>query len=162
VLEIRRTVSDLNPSVVVDQAMSFEELRRQPLAGRRAMMVMTNLFGGLALVLTLVGIYGTMANAVAQRSREIGVRIAFGAGGREVFGLIMRDGLRPVVIGVFAGVAAAGLLSRLVASELFGVSATDPLTHAVAVAAVLVGALGALAVPARRAARVDPITVLKE
>ena len=162
VLEIKRAVSDLNPSVVVDQAMSFEELRRQPLAGRRAMMVMTNLFGGLALVLTLVGIYGTMANAVAQRSREIGVRIAFGAGGREVFGLIMRDGLRPVVIGMFAGVAAAGLLSRLVASELFGVTATDPLTHAVAVAAVLAGALGALAVPARRAARVDPITVLKE
>ena len=162
VLGIKRAVSDLNPSVVVDQAMSFEELRRQPLAGRRAMMVMTNLFGGLALLLTLVGIYGTMANAVAQRSREIGVRIAFGAGGREVFGLIMRDGLRPVVIGVVAGLAAAGLLSRLVASELFGVTATDPLTHGVAVAAVLAGALGALAVPARRAAKVDVITVLKD
>jgi ABC-type antimicrobial peptide transport system permease subunit len=142
--------------------MSFEELRRQPLSGRRAMMVMTNLFGGLALVLTLVGIYGTMANAVAQRSREIGLRIAFGAGGGEVFGLIMRDGLRPVVIGVFAGLAAAALLSRLVASELFGVTATDPLTHAVAAAAVLAGACGALAVPARRATQVDPITVLKD
>jgi predicted permease len=162
VLEIKRAVSDLNPSVVVDQAMSFEELRRQPLAGRRAMMVMTNLFGGLALVLTLVGIYGTMANAVAQRSREIGVRIAFGAGAREVFGLVMRDGLRPVVIGTVAGLAAAALLSRLVASELFGVTATDPLTHAVAVAAVLAGACGALALPARRATRVDPITVLKD
>jgi predicted permease len=162
VLEIKRAASDLNPAVVVDQAMPFEELRRQPLAGRRAMMVMTSLFGGLALVLTLVGIYGTMANAVAQRSREIGVRIAFGAGGGEVFGLIMRDGLPPVVIGTFGGLAAAGLLSRLVASELFGVTATDPLTHVAAVAAVLAGACGALALPARRAARVDPITVLKE
>ena len=144
---LRRVVSHLNPSVVVDQAMTFEELRRQPLAGRRAMMVMANLFGGLALLLTLVGIYGTMANAVGQRAREIGVRMAFGAGARDVFGLILRDGLRPVLIGVVLGLAAAALLTRLVANELFGVTPTDVSTHAIAVATVIAGSLGALADP---------------
>jgi predicted lysophospholipase L1 biosynthesis ABC-type transport system permease subunit len=162
VLAMKRAVSALNPSVVLDQAMSFEELRTQTLAGRRSMTIMANVFGSLALLLTLVGVYGTMSNAVGQRSREIGVRMAFGAGAVEVFGLIVRDGLRPVILGVCAGLAAATFLGRLVRSELFGVTPMDPLTHAVAVAAVLAGALCALAVPARRATRVDPITVLKD
>ena len=162
VLGLKRAVSELNPSIVVDQAMSFEDLRRQALAGRRAMTIMATLFGCIALLLTLVGIYGTMANAVGQRSREIGVRIAFGAGTREVYGLIVRDGLRPVILGVAGGLAAAAFLSRFVSSELFGVTPMDPLTHTAAVATVLTGALAALAGPARRAARVDPITVLKE
>lgn len=162
VLGLKRAVSDLNPSVVVDQAMSFEELRRQPLAGRRAMAVMANVFGCLALLLTLVGVYGTMTNAVGQRAREIGVRMAFGAGPRQVFGLIVGDGLWPVVIGAIAGLAAAGMLGRLVSSELFGVSTTDPLTYAIAIAALFAGALVALAVPARRATRVDPIVVLRD
>jgi ABC-type antimicrobial peptide transport system permease subunit len=162
VVGLKRAVSALNPSIVVDQAMSFEDLRRQTLAGRRSMMIMANLFGYLALVLTLVGIYGTMANAVGQRSREIGVRIAFGARTSEVFRLVLRDGFRPVLIGIVIGLAAAAFLSRVVASELFGVTAMDPTTHAIAIATVIVGALCALAVPARRAARVDPIIVLRE
>ena len=162
VVGLKRAVSALNPSIVVDQAMSFEDLRRQTLAGRRSMMIMANLFGYLALVLTLVGIYGTMANAVGQRSREIGVRIAFGARTSEVFRLVLRDGFRPVLIGIVVGLAAAAFLSRVVASELFGVTAMDPTTHAIAIATVIVGALCALAVPARRAARVDPIIVLRE
>jgi predicted permease len=159
---IKRIVTGLDASVVVDQAMTFEELRRQPLAGRRAMMTMANAFSALALLLTLVGIYGTMSNAVGQRSREIGVRMAFGADVAQVLRLVAGDGLKPVVPGVVLGLVAAGFGARLVSSELFGVTAGDPVTYGVAVLVVFIGAGLALVLPARRAARVDPVAVLRD
>jgi predicted permease len=159
---IKREVAALDPAIVVDQITTFDELRQQPLALRRAMMVMANAFGALALVLTLVGIYGTMANAVGQRTREIGVRIAFGASVRQVFGLVLRDGFKPVIFGLALGIGAATLLSRLVASELFGVGQTDPLTYTAVAMSLVVSATAALSLPALRATRVDPVTTLRE
>jgi predicted permease len=159
---VKREVAALDPAIVVDQVMTFEELRQQPLALRRAMMVMANAFGALALVLTLVGIYGTMANAVGQRTREIGVRMAFGASVGQVFGLVLRDGFKPVIVGLALGIGAAALLSRLVASELFGVGQGDPLTYTVVAMSVAVSAAAALSLPALRATRVDPVTTLRE
>ena len=159
---IKREVAALDPSIVVDQVMTFEELRQQPLALRRAMMVMANAFAALALVLTLVGIYGTMANAVGQRTREIGVRMAFGATVGQVFGLVVRDGFKPVILGLILGVGAATVLSRLVASELFGVGQSDPLTYTVVAIGVALSAVAALSLPALRATRVDPVTTLRE
>ena len=159
---VKREVAVLDPGIVVDQVVTFEELRQQPLALRRAMMVMANTFGALALVLTLVGIYGTMANAVGQRTREIGVRMAFGASVGQVFGLVLRDGLKPVIIGLVLGIGAATLLSRLVASELFGVGQGDPFTYTIVAMGVALSAAAALSLPALRATRVDPVTTLRD
>ena len=159
---LKRIVNEIDRAVIVDDAMTFAELRRQPLAGRHAMMVMANLFGALALLLTLVGIYGTMSNAIGQRSREIGVRMAFGASVANVFQMVLRDGLKPIVVGIVFGLIGANVAARLIASELFGVTGADPVTHAVAVIAVTGAAVAALVVPARRATRVNPVAVLRD
>jgi ABC-type antimicrobial peptide transport system permease subunit len=102
-----------------------------------------------------------MSHAVARRRREIGVRMAFGAGARHVFGLVLRDGLTPVVAGLLLGVAAAAALGRAVAGQLFGVSLHDPLTYATAMILIMTTSIVALVWPARWAIRVDPVTVLR-
>jgi predicted permease len=158
---LKRELTAIDPGVALDEVMTFEQLREQPLALRNAMAVIATAFGGIALLLTVVGIYGTMTNAVSQRTREIGVRMAFGAGTLDVFRLIVRDGLLPVAIGIAGGLALAAAVARLVTSELFGVSPGDPLTHMLAVAALVAAAFAALSVPATRAARVDPVKVLR-
>jgi ABC-type antimicrobial peptide transport system permease subunit len=162
VATLKREVAMLDSKVSVDPAMTFDDLRQQPLVLRRVMTVVASAFSGVALLLAVVGIYGTMSNAVSQRTREIGVRLAFGAKAADVYGLILRDGLIPVLIGVGLGLAAAGFVTRLVASELFGVTPGDPLTHVLATASIVLASTAALTVPARRATRVDPVTILRE
>ena len=158
---LRREAALVDPAVSLDQAMSFDELRQQPLALRRTISVLASVFGAIALLLAAVGIYGTMSQVVGQRTREIGVRMAFGARVEDIFRLVVGQGMRPVLAGLVLGIGAAAGISRLVASELFGVTPADPLTHAMAIAAVLIAALVALALPARRATRVDPVTTLR-
>jgi putative ABC transport system permease protein len=114
------------------------------------------------LLLALVGIYGTMANAVGQRTKEIWVRMAFGARAADVYRLILREGLVPVAVGVAIGLAATGFVTTLVRSELFGVTQGDPTTHAVAALGVLLASATALSLPAVRATRVDPVAILRE
>ena len=154
-------VALVDPAVSLDHTMSFDELRQQPLALRRTISVLTSVFGAIALLLAAVGIYGTMSQVVGQRTREIGVRMAFGARVEDIFRLVVGQGMRPVLAGLVLGIGAAAGISRLVANELFGVTPADPLTHAVAIAAVLIAALVALLLPARRATRVDPVTTLR-
>jgi putative ABC transport system permease protein len=116
----------------------------------------------LGLVLAAIGIYGVLAYSVARRTREIGVRMALGAARDRVVSMVLRDSLAPVVVGSGVGIAAALLATRLMRAMLYGVSPTDPITFAV-VTAVLIGvALLASAIPAMRAARVDPIVALRE
>ena len=103
-----------------------------------------------------------MSNAVGQRTKEIGVRMAFGACATDVYRLLLRDGLTPVLAGVVLGLAATGLVSSLIASELFGVTQGDPLTHLVAAASVVIASATALSLPALRATRVDPVAILRE
>jgi ABC-type antimicrobial peptide transport system permease subunit len=158
---IRREAASIDPSVTLQNVMTFEDLRQQPLVLRRAMTVLATAFGALSLLLAVVGIYGTMTNAVAQRAREIGVRMAFGAEISDVFRLVVGAGLRPVLLGLAIGLPSAGIVTRLVRSELFGVTTGDPVTHVAAVALILVTAFGTLILPARRAARVDPVTILR-
>jgi ABC-type antimicrobial peptide transport system permease subunit len=119
------------------------------------------LFGALALTLATIGVYTTMAYAVRGRIRELGIRLALGASASGLAGMVVRDGLRPVAIGLGIGTVAALFGSRAVASLLYGVGFTDPvILGGTAVLLALAGAF-ACVIPARRAARVDPVTVLQ-
>lgn len=125
-------------------------------------MVFTILGGlGLLLLLTLVGIFGMTAYAVARRTQEIGVRIAIGATSRDVLTMMLGDVAKPVVIGVVAGLGGASLATRLIASFLFETTPTDPGTFALVAVTIVVAALLAAWLPSRRALRIDPVSALR-
>jgi ABC-type antimicrobial peptide transport system permease subunit len=122
------------------------------------------LFGAFALsalALGAVGIYGVMSQAVGQRTRELGIRVALGARRGQVLGLVLREGMTLAVAGTAAGLLGALALSRLLSGVLYGISATDPLTLAAMSALLVLVALGACVLPARRATRVDPAVCLR-
>jgi putative ABC transport system permease protein len=151
----------MNSQDVVFEAHSYEEIVSRSLAERWFSMVLLGIFAVLALVLSSVGIYGVISYVVGQRTHEIGIRIALGAQRKDVLALVLGEGTRTTLLGVGIGLIAALGLTRLMASVLYGVSATDPLTF-VAVAGVLAAvALAATYIPARRAMRVDPIVALR-
>ncbi len=130
-------------------------------SGSRFNTVLLLTFSSLAMVLAAIGIYGVVACTVAQRTREIGIRLALGAGGRDVLRLVVGQAMRPVLAGALVGIAGALALSRVLRSLLFGVSPADPLTFATIPVLLAAVALLACWVPARHAGRVDPITVLR-
>ena len=118
-------------------------------------------FAGLALVLALAGVYGVLAYSVARRTNEIGIRLALGAAHGSVLRLVVAQGLRPVIIGLVAGLVASIWLSRLMTNLLFGVTAGDPLTYGAASAAVMLTAMLACYLPARMVLRVNPVVALR-
>jgi ABC-type antimicrobial peptide transport system permease subunit len=119
------------------------------------------IFAGIALVLASVGLYAVIAHSVSQRTREIGVRMALGALTGDILGLVFRQGLQQMVLGLAVGLAAALWVTRVLGAMLVGVTPTDPLTFAsVALLLILAGTLGC-AIPARRAIRVDPVVALR-
>lgn len=131
------------------------------MAQRQFVMRLLVAFGGLATALALLGIYGVMAYAVSQRTREIGIRMAIGARQSDVSRMVMRVGMALTAAGAFVGIAAAIGLSQLIRSELFGVQPWDPITVASVLALMTIVAAGAAYVPAHQAARVDPIVALR-
>jgi ABC-type antimicrobial peptide transport system permease subunit len=118
-------------------------------------------FAATALILAALGIYGVIAYSVVQRTREMGIRIALGARAEDVLGMVMRQGLTPVLIGLAVGLGAAAVGSRVLRSLLYGVAATDLATYAAVAAFLAAVAAAASYVPARRAARSDPMTALR-
>jgi ABC-type antimicrobial peptide transport system permease subunit len=123
--------------------------------------LLLGLFAGLALILSCIGLYGVMSYAVAQRTRELGIRMALGAQTRDVLKLVVRQGMGLTLLGAAIGIAVAVALTRLMKSWLFGVNPTDPLTFAVAALLLTIVALLSCWIPARRAAKVDPIKALR-
>jgi len=131
------------------------------LARHRFNLILLSVFGGVALALAAVGVYGVISYGVSQRTHEIGIRLALGAGRRDVLRLILTQGLKLVSLGVVIGLGAAFALARWMETMLFGVRPTDPLTFACIALLLIFIALLACWIPARRATIVDPMTALR-
>ncbi len=161
VASLREEVRRLDKSVPVARVATMSELAARATSAERFNLLLTSLFAALALALAAVGVYGVMAYSVSQRTHEIGVRIALGAGRGRVVGMVVRQGMTLTLAGLAAGVAAAFALTRVLEGLLFGVSATDPWTFALLTLLLAAVALAACLIPARRATRVDPAVALR-
>ncbi|MGH9431439.1 MAG: FtsX-like permease family protein, partial [Terriglobia bacterium] len=159
---IKKALAEVLPDRPVSGVETMEDIVHDSTGSRRFPMLLLSAFAFLALLLAAVGIYGVVAYSVSQRTHEIGIRMALGAQTRDVLGLVLSEGMTLVLTGAGAGVVAALGLTRLMASLLYGVRPTDPLT--LAVVSVTLAAVGLLAcyVPARRAAQVDPMVALRD
>jgi predicted permease len=162
VSSLRQTIAELDPGLALSEVATGDELVSEALATPRYLTVLIGMLAAAALVLSLVGIYGVMAYFVQQHTRDIGIRLALGGNPARVRRMVVAHGMRLVAVGVVAGVGAALIASRLIATLLFGVSATDPRTLVGVPAVLLAAALCACLVPAHRAARVDPADILRE
>jgi putative ABC transport system permease protein len=159
--EARQVIWSVNGRQPVFLASTLEELLDQSMARTSFTLVMLAIAGGMALVLGIVGIYGVIAYAVSQRTREIGIRVALGAQPRALLGVFVRHGLLLAGIGAALGLPAAAGLTRLMSSLLFGVKTLDPLTYAAVSALLIAAAVLASYLPARRALAIDPVEALR-
>ena len=158
---LREAVAATDPLVPTGAIRSMDQVLSRSLALRSFMMMLLSIFGGLALVLASVGIYGVIAFAVTQRTREIGVRMALGARPGDVLRMVLKEGLKLVAVGVMLGIGAALMLTRLLEDMVYGVKVRDPLIFALVNLLLVVVSLAACYVPARRATRVDPLEALR-
>ena len=156
----REILRQLNPEVPVEFT-TFSHIYWDSLASRRFTVVLVGLFGMIALLLASAGLFGVMAYSVSKRTHEIGVRVALGAGSRNILAMIIGQGLRTVLVGVVVGCASSFLIIRPISSLLFGVSVADAPTYAVVILLLIGIALLACYVPASRAAKVDPVVALR-
>jgi putative ABC transport system permease protein len=159
---VRREIREADPQLPLPEIGSLTGNRAAALAEPRFRMLLLGGFAAAALLLAVLGVYGLMAFAVAQRTREIGVRIALGAHAPRIFSLVLRQGMLLAGIGVLAGLAGALALTRVLRSLLFEISATDPVV--IGAVATMLGAATLMGAwfPARRAARIEPVAALRE
>ncbi|MGC1493668.1 MAG: FtsX-like permease family protein, partial [Candidatus Acidiferrum sp.] len=158
---IRAKVLALDAELPIYKAQRMEEYVAASVAQRRLTSVLCSIFAGAGLLLAVIGLFGVMSYSVAQRTHEIGVRVAVGAEKDDILRMILREGMAITLVGIGTGLLGAFALSSVLKSQLFGVSATDPLTLTVVIVSLATVALVACAIPARRATRVDPMVALR-
>ena len=158
---VQSALSTIDPGIAIAQPNSMDAVVAQALGQARLMMWLLGMFAVVAMVLATVGVYGAVAYTVGQRTGEIGVRMAFGAETRDILRLVVGQGMRPVIAGLLVGLAAALAVGRLVASQLYETSPTNPLLLAAALAILGFAALLACILPARRASCVNPLDALR-
>jgi putative ABC transport system permease protein len=159
---LRQALAAVDPNLALSRITTMEQRVASTLARPRVNALLLAAFAATALVLAALGIYGVIAYSVVQRTRELGIRVALGARAEDVLGMVMRQGLTPVLIGLAIGLAAAATGSRVLRSLLYGVAPTDLGTYAAVALFLAAVAAAASYVPARRAARSDPMTALRE
>jgi len=158
---IKKIVADLDPDQPIGNLMTMDKVLAESMGDYQFYMQVLGIFAGMAVLLAVMGIYGVMSYFVSSRTREIGIRVALGARSADVLGLVAGMGLKLAAVGVAIGLVLAFGLTRLIASFLFDVKSTDPLTYAVVAAVLIAVALLASYIPARRATKVDPMTALR-
>jgi len=158
---VRQEIQAVDADLPISDVHTMQDVLAQSARARRWTMALLAVFAGLALLLALVGIYGVMSWSVAQRTREIGVRMALGAHQRQVLRMVIRDGLKLSGIGMVLGIGGALALRRILATLVFDVSTADPLIYAAVAFVMLAASLLACWIPARRASRVDPLIALR-
>jgi putative ABC transport system permease protein len=158
---VTRVVNGMDQDTPLFDVKTMEEYLGASVATPRFSTTLLSIFAGVALVLTVVGLYGVMSYSVAQRTNEIGIRLALGAQTRDVLLMVIKHGSKLILIGLAIGLAAAFALTRWITSLLFGVKANDPLTFATVAVLLAIVALIACYVPALRATKVDPMDALR-
>lgn len=159
---VTKAIGEVNSGIAVDNVITLEDFIGSTLTQRSFNMQLLAIFGALALVLCTIGIYSVLAYSVKKRMREIGLRLAFGASLKDVVGLVIAQGMKPTLVGVGIGIGAAFALGRVAASLVYGVSARDLMTFTAATGVIVLVSFVASLLPALRATRVDPLTVLRE
>ena len=157
---VRRKVREVNSEIPV-KFTTMDERLAQSVASPRFRGILLGVFAGLAVLLAMAGVYGVMAYVVGQRTAEVGLRMALGAGRASIVGMVLRSGAMLAAWGLTLGFAGALAATRLVESMLFGIKATDPATFAIMAASVGTVAIAACGIPAWRATRVDPLAALR-
>jgi putative ABC transport system permease protein len=158
---VRQQVKVIDPDQPIYSIRTMDEIRAESVAPERLNLTLLSIFAGIALVLAIVGIYGVMSYSVTQRTHEIGIRMAIGAQPRDLFRMVIAQGMMLALIGVGVGLVGAFALTRLMTTMLFGVEPTDPATFAAIAVLLTAVALVACYVPGRRATKVDPVVSLR-
>jgi ABC-type antimicrobial peptide transport system permease subunit len=158
---IRVAVARTDPGLTIFRIRTLEDQTQDSLARERLLALLTSYFGGFAVLLACIGLYGLLSYGVTQRTAEMGLRMALGAAPGAVRWLVVRDATVTVIAGAIAGLLGAFAVVRLVESQLFGVQPNDPVALAGATVLLLAMALAAAYIPARRASRIDPLTALR-
>jgi len=161
VAAVSREIHAVDPNQPISVIATMAKLLGEETEQRQVGMILVATFAGMALLLAALGIYGVLAYFVAQRTREIGVRVALGAKTRDVLMMVMKQGMALTSFGIVIGLIGGLALTRMMKSLLFGVSATDPVTYAVIALLLIAVALLACWIPARRATKVDPMVALR-
>jgi ABC-type antimicrobial peptide transport system permease subunit len=158
---VRRAVAEVDSSLALSDVKTQNQQIDEALVQEKLIARLASFFGGLALALAAIGLYGTLAYTVGRRTSEIGIRVALGASGKQILKMVLREAFALVLIGVLLGLPMALAAGRLVASQLYGLKTSDPLTLSAAIGLLVAVASLAAYLPARRASKVDPMVALR-